>query len=98
MSSSPKNSKEYFKIKHAYGRNIIEKCFGLLKLCWATLKSPSFYPIKTHGRIIISCYLLYNLVRREMLTDPIKRELDDKQGVESIVYNDTIGSIEVSIE
>lgn len=46
----------------------------------------------------ISCYLLYNLVRREMLTDPIKRELDDKQGVESIVYNDTIGSIEVSIE
>ena len=37
---------EYFNMKHASARNVIERCFGLLKMCWAILRSPCFYPIK----------------------------------------------------
>ncbi|KAL5550719.1 hypothetical protein UlMin_000895 [Ulmus minor] len=48
---APSNEKEYFNIKHASMR-------------WAILRSPSFYPIKTQGRIIIACCLLHNLIRR----------------------------------
>ena len=38
---------EYFNMKHASARNVIERCFGVLKMRWAILRSPSFYPIKT---------------------------------------------------
>ncbi|XP_017634575.2 uncharacterized protein LOC108476766 [Gossypium arboreum] len=35
---------EFFNMKHASTRNVIKRCFGLLKLRWGILKSPSFYP------------------------------------------------------
>ena len=62
-------------MKHASARNVIERCFGLLKKRWAILRSPSFYPLKTQCKIITACCLLQNLIRREMLIDPLKDEL-----------------------
>ncbi|KAH6793828.1 hypothetical protein C2S52_004305 [Perilla frutescens var. hirtella] len=47
-SSGPQNSQEYFNLKHAKARNVIEWSFGLLKGRWAILRSNSFYPIKLH--------------------------------------------------
>ncbi|KAK3198785.1 hypothetical protein Dsin_022200 [Dipteronia sinensis] len=46
---APINHEEYFNMKHASARNVIERCFGLLKKRWAILQSPSFYPIKTQS-------------------------------------------------
>ncbi|KAL5564127.1 hypothetical protein UlMin_027291 [Ulmus minor] len=43
----PSNREEYFNMKHSYARNVIERCFGLLKVRWAILRSPSFYPLRT---------------------------------------------------
>ncbi|KAG8499127.1 hypothetical protein CXB51_005587 [Gossypium anomalum] len=40
----PSTPEEFFNMKHALARNVIERCFGLLKLRWEILKSPSFYP------------------------------------------------------
>ena len=34
---------EYFKIKHARARDVIEKFFGLLKGSWVILRSLSFF-------------------------------------------------------
>ena len=48
----------------------------MLKLRWAILRSPSFYPIRTHNRMIIACCLLHNLIRREDVLDPLEAELD----------------------
>ncbi|KAH6836367.1 hypothetical protein C2S53_011227 [Perilla frutescens var. hirtella] len=48
----PENPEEYFNMKHAKARNVIEKCFGLLKGRWAILRSPSFFPIITQGWIV----------------------------------------------
>ncbi|KAI3751652.1 hypothetical protein L2E82_22743 [Cichorium intybus] len=50
--------------------NVLERCFGLLKRRWAILRSPSFYPIRIQGRIIIACALLHNFIRTHMDMDP----------------------------
>ncbi|XP_057540632.1 protein ALP1-like [Amaranthus tricolor] len=36
---------------------------------WGILRTPSFYPICTHGRIVQACVLLHNLIRKHMPTD-----------------------------
>lgn len=62
----PQSAEEYFNMKHARARNVIERCFGLLKGRWAILRSPSFFPIRTQGRIVMACCLLHNLIMRYM--------------------------------
>ncbi|PPE00500.1 hypothetical protein GOBAR_DD02482 [Gossypium barbadense] len=42
----PSSPQEFFNMKHASARNVIERYFGLLKLRWGILRSPSFYPVK----------------------------------------------------
>ncbi|KAK2663912.1 hypothetical protein Ddye_002486 [Dipteronia dyeriana] len=67
---APRNHEEYFNMKHTQARNIIERCFGLLKKRWAILRSPSFYPIRFQERKIIACALLHNFIRMYMDVDP----------------------------
>ncbi|KAL7234997.1 hypothetical protein ACSBR1_018470 [Camellia fascicularis] len=50
-------------MKHAQARNVIERCFGLLKMRWTILRSASYYPIRTQNRIITTCCLLHNFIR-----------------------------------
>ncbi|PPD98872.1 hypothetical protein GOBAR_DD04086 [Gossypium barbadense] len=45
----PSSPQEFFNMKHASARNVIERCFGLLKLRWGILRSPSFYPNNMSG-------------------------------------------------
>ncbi|XP_028119221.1 uncharacterized protein LOC114316741 [Camellia sinensis] len=91
---APTNAEEFFNMKHSAARNIIERCFGLLKLRWAILRTYSYFPIKTQCRIITACCLLHNLIKREMPMDPLEVDLDDtlpnnqETGDE---YIDTIG-------
>ncbi|WOL07881.1 hypothetical protein Cni_G16630 [Canna indica] len=66
------NREELFNYRHARARNVIERCFGLLKKRWAILRSPSFYPIKTQCRIILACGLLHNFIRMNMKIDPLE--------------------------
>ncbi|MFQ6649381.1 hypothetical protein Gotur_023432, partial [Gossypium turneri] len=39
----PSTLEEFFNMKHASVCNVIEKCFGLLKLRWGILRSPLLY-------------------------------------------------------
>ncbi|XLR03599.1 hypothetical protein S83_069797, partial [Arachis hypogaea] len=70
--NASRNFREYFNKKHSSARNIIERCFGLLRKRWTILKSPYFYKIKTQNRIIIACCLLQNFIRLNMGSDPEK--------------------------
>ena len=45
----PTRPEEFFNMKHAAARNVIEMCFGLLKLRWGIFRSPSFYPVMVHN-------------------------------------------------
>ncbi|KAG6530162.1 hypothetical protein ZIOFF_012384 [Zingiber officinale] len=57
-------------MKHSKARNVIERCFGLLKGRWKILASPSFFSIQTQIRIIMACCLMHNLIRKFMNFDP----------------------------
>ncbi|XP_060962712.1 protein ALP1-like isoform X1 [Cannabis sativa] len=95
----PRNSQEFFNMKHSSARNVIERCFGAIKSRWAILRSPSFYPIKTQNRIILACCLLHNFIRREMPTDNtyMHSENEINSGDEEDV-DGSIRSIEASEE
>ena len=41
----PHSAEEYFNMRHAKARNIIERCFGRLRGRWGILRSPSYFPI-----------------------------------------------------
>ncbi|KAL0458869.1 UNVERIFIED_CONTAM: hypothetical protein Slati_0514100 [Sesamum latifolium] len=76
-NNTPQNHQEFFNMKHAFARNIIERTFGLLKARWAMLRSPSFYDIDNQNRIIIACCLLHNFIRQEMSVDPLESMLNE---------------------
>ncbi|KAF7812058.1 protein ALP1-like [Senna tora] len=68
----PTNPQECFNMRHSSARNVIERCFGMLRKRWAILRSPSFYHVKTHNKIIIACCLLHNLIRQDTTLDPLE--------------------------
>ncbi|KAJ0966957.1 hypothetical protein J5N97_023874 [Dioscorea zingiberensis] len=85
-------------MKHASARNVIERCFGVLKMRWAILRSPSFYPIKTQIQIITACCLIHNLIRREMSIDPVETEFNMDQSTEDLRDEEPVGSVASSNE
>ncbi|KAL5549428.1 hypothetical protein UlMin_004659 [Ulmus minor] len=91
----PNSAPEFFNMKHSSARNVIERCFGVLKNRWAILRGPAFYPIKTQNQIIMACCLLYNFIRREMLDDEADLTLDESDDEDNEV-NESITSIEPS--
>ncbi|XP_057415350.1 protein ALP1-like [Lotus japonicus] len=94
----PTNPRELFNKRHDQARNVIERTFGLLKMRWAILRSPSYYPVKTHNRIIIPCCLLHNFIMREMSIDPLETELENMPIIEEVdeQAHDNIETIEPS--
>ncbi|KAK7281017.1 hypothetical protein RIF29_08651 [Crotalaria pallida] len=96
---TPQNREELFNYRHARARNVIERCFGLLKKRWGILRSPSFYPIRTQSRIILACCLLHNFVRMNMAIDPeeLSSLPEDTQPVGEEPIN-IIGTVEPSNE
>lgn len=95
----PRTPEEFFNMKHSSARNVIKRCFGLLKKRWAILRSPSFYPIKIQNRVIIACCLLHNYIRDQMPIDPIEAEVDAAGlVVENDAHDDRITTVETSNE
>ncbi|KAM6587387.1 hypothetical protein CsatA_009992 [Cannabis sativa] len=92
----PNTAEEFFNMKHSSARNVIERCFGLLKMRWAILRSPSFYDMNTQRRIISVCCMLHNFIRREMSIDPVENEMNSVQRNHPTTDNNYINSIESS--
>ncbi|XVE98513.1 hypothetical protein REPUB_Repub03eG0112700 [Reevesia pubescens] len=80
------------KVPHTT-HNVIEMCFGLLKIRWDIFRSPSFYPIRIHNWIIVACCLLHNFIRREMSFDPIESDLGQYVHTNTVVEDDLIIAI-----
>ncbi|KAH9725047.1 hypothetical protein KPL70_007723 [Citrus sinensis] len=58
---APINHEEYFNMKYSSARNVVEHCFGFLKIRWVILKSPSFYPLTMQCKITTACCLLHTI-------------------------------------
>ncbi|KAG8371310.1 hypothetical protein BUALT_Bualt13G0074400 [Buddleja alternifolia] len=76
-SCAPQNAKELYNQRHTKARNVVERTWGIMKWRWAVLRSTSFYPIRTQNRMILSCALLHNFIRREMEVDPAEAHVPD---------------------
>ncbi|KAM6551213.1 hypothetical protein CsatB_001021 [Cannabis sativa] len=92
----PNTTEEFFNMKHSSARNVIERCFVLLKMRWAILRSPSFYDKKTQRRMIFVCCMLHNFIRREINIDPVENEMNSVLGNHPITDNNYINNIESS--
>nr|XP_028965142.1 protein ALP1-like [Malus domestica] len=94
----PTTPAEFFNMKHSSARNVIERCFGLLKMRWGILRSPSYYHIKTYRRIISVCCMLHNFIKREMVVDPIEADADGQFQDGNSDANNYITTVESSDE
>ncbi|GJT69560.1 ALP1-like protein [Tanacetum coccineum] len=74
-SHPPTTTKELYNMKHSSTRNVIERCFGLIKARWAILRDNCYHPIESMPRIIIACCLMHNFIRTKMSQDPIDNEV-----------------------
>ncbi|GFZ19898.1 hypothetical protein Acr_28g0006030 [Actinidia rufa] len=72
----PQSKEEAFNMNHSAARNVVERCFRVLKMRWGILRSYSYYPIRTQCRIVTACCLLHNFIKREMSIDPVEHEYD----------------------
>ncbi|KAI8537908.1 hypothetical protein RHMOL_Rhmol09G0060500 [Rhododendron molle] len=85
-------------MKHSATKNVIERNFGVLKMRFAILRSPSYYPIRTQCHIVSACCLLHNLIKREMPNDPIEHEYIawERAHVNDVPVDDHIAIVESS--
>ena len=92
----PQSREEYFNMNHASARNVIERCFGVLKMRFAILRSCSYYPMRTQCRIVTACCLIHNLIKREMAVDPVELEYTtwEQATVHVVPPDDYIDTIE----
>ncbi|XP_016901894.1 uncharacterized protein LOC107991461 [Cucumis melo] len=65
--NTPTNAKEYFNMKYYLARNVIECAFDVLKGRWAILRGKSYYHLQVQCHTILACFLLRNLINREMI-------------------------------
>lgn len=74
----PQNEKELYNLRHARARNVVQRCFGLLKKKWAILRSCSFFSIEDQIRIINACCVLHNYARdrQQVRDDLLLQEVD----------------------
>ena len=80
-------------------QNVIETCFGVLKNRWVILRSLAFYPIKMQNRIILTCCLLHNFLRRDMPNDLFNQVYcEGNQGNHNDLSDDAISTTETSDE
>ena len=85
-------------MKYSSTRNVIKRAFGLLKGRWAILRGKSYYLVDVQCRTIMVCYLLHNLINREMTNSEITDNLDEGDSTYTTTGGDEINYIEASNE
>ncbi|KAL0312947.1 UNVERIFIED_CONTAM: hypothetical protein Sradi_5694000 [Sesamum radiatum] len=92
----PQNARELFNLRRTAARNVTERSFGLLKMRWRILRSPSYYSIDVQSRIVVACCLLHNYVRMEMPDDPLESEVPEEPNNGNGPNMDFVSSIETT--
>ncbi|KAL5700150.1 hypothetical protein ACHQM5_025633 [Ranunculus cassubicifolius] len=70
--------KELFNHRHSSLRNVIERCFGVLKAHFPILKLMPSYPYPTQVYIVVAGMTIHNFIRQEMATDWLMRRYEDQ--------------------
>ncbi|XP_059627364.1 uncharacterized protein LOC132270182 [Cornus florida] len=67
----PQGREKIYNHRHSSLRNIIERCFGMLKMRFPILKHMPPYKFETQVAIVLASCTLHNFIRKEAHVDPI---------------------------
>ncbi|XP_062099726.1 protein ALP1-like [Humulus lupulus] len=86
----PRGAMELFNYRHSSLRNVIERCFGLLKARFPILKSMPPYLLGKQRRIPIACCTIHNWIKMHSINDRMFEQysvdatpVEDIEGTES---------------
>ena len=74
---------EIFNSCHARLRNVIERAFGVVKVCFPILKRMTPYSFITQTKIVMTCFSIHNFLRQISMTDKLFSEYDNEVELES---------------
>lgn len=82
QNGRPQNYKEYYNLRHAQARNVIERAFGVLKKRFPILATAPEYSPQVQAKIVLACCVLHNFIRRQNHPDddPLGQFADDPNG------------------
>ncbi|XP_028084221.1 uncharacterized protein LOC114285380 [Camellia sinensis] len=70
----PRNKKQMFNYRHSSLRNVIERCFSVLKVRFPILRDMPPYSTKTQRYIPIACCTIHNWIRTHSQSDTLFAE------------------------
>jgi len=71
---APQGPKELFSGTHSSLRNVIERCFRVLKACFPILKSMLLYVLKRQKYIPLASCVFHNFIKMKMQDDHLFRQ------------------------
>lgn len=87
----PQNYKEYYNLRHAQARNVIERAFGVVKRRFPVLTTPPEFSITTQAEIVLACCVLHNFIRIQ--NDPNDDPEGEVYGPDDLQDNSTSSGI-----
>ncbi|CAN1752171.1 hypothetical protein LINPERHAP1_LOCUS4606 [Linum perenne] len=76
----PRGREELFNYRHSSLRNVIERCFGVLKRRWPILKMMCSYSFSKQTDIVLACCALHNFIRMHAQGDTLFAEFEESDG------------------
>ncbi|KAI3453559.1 hypothetical protein Pfo_010222 [Paulownia fortunei] len=76
---APYKGTQLFNHSHSSLRNIIERCFGVLKSRWPILKKMAKFPFETQRLIVVVSMALHNYIRQEAIADEEFKHYDEDE-------------------
>ena len=78
----PTKEEEWFNYRHSSLRNVIERCFGVLKARFPILRDmPHGFSVKTQKYIPTACCAIHNFIRMHDRNDEVFNTFRDEEGV-----------------
>ena len=74
---------EIFNQCHARLRNVIERAFNVVKVCFPILKRMAPYSFTTQIKIVMTCFSIHNFLRQISIADKLFFEYDNEVELES---------------
>ncbi|XP_060671942.1 uncharacterized protein LOC125424111 isoform X2 [Ziziphus jujuba] len=75
----PRGPKELFNYRHSSLRNVIERCFGVLKARFRILKMMPPYKQSRQPLIVIACCTLHNFIRKSAQNDVMFTQWEEEE-------------------
>ncbi|CAN1122382.1 hypothetical protein LINPERHAP2_LOCUS1309, partial [Linum perenne] len=81
----PRGREELFNYRHSSLRNVIERCFGVLKARFPILKFMRSYSLKKQTQIVMACCTIHNFIRLQATRDELFDQFQDSDAEDAIV-------------